>query len=127
MLVEATVQGTDVRERAVQARICTGDLFVAATKHGLGGVRHPPGAVVDCGDNVAYVGGSPLRGGTWRRGAHTGNEMGDRLVFFVAAAGDGGHGKGKDRARDRLIVECPEVFLAATAPSDDRDVQILDA
>ena len=68
-----------------------------------------------------------LRGVGRRRGPQVGDEVGDREVGLVADAGDDGHARGHDGARDGLLVERPQVFDAAAASRDDDHVDVVDA
>ena len=57
-----------------------------------------------------------------RRRAHVGDEVGDRDVGFVADRRDDRHRHARDRARDDLLVERPQILDRAAAAADDHDV-----
>jgi hypothetical protein len=71
---------------------------------------------------VAQVGHEQFRGGRRRRRAQVGGEVGDREIDFVADRGDDGDRAGADRARDRFVVERPQVFERAAAPREQEHV-----
>ena len=56
-----------------------------------------------------------LGGGRRRRRAHVGDEVGNRHVGFVADRRDDRHRRPRDRARDDLLVERPEILDRSAA------------
>ena len=65
-----------------------------------------------------------LRGVGRRGGADVGDEVRNREIDFVADRGNDRHGTRGDRARQRLVVERPEIFGRSAAASDDDDVDL---
>ncbi len=63
-----------------------------------------------------------LGGRRRRRRPQIGDEIGDRDVGFVADRRDDRHRRQRDRARDDLLVERPEILDRAAAAADDDDV-----
>ena len=61
-------------------------------------------------------------GRRWRWRARVGGEIRNREVGFMAYAADDRHGARANGARDRLIVECPQVFNASATTADDEHV-----
>src|SRR6266550_544963 len=61
------------------------------------------------------------RGGRRRR-SKVGDRVANSYVCFVADGRDHGNGTRCYSTRNSFVVECPEVFLSATASSDDHDV-----
>ena len=60
-----------------------------------------------------------------RRGRpHVGDLVRERRVGLVADRGDDGDRRSEDRARDRLLVEGPEVLDAAAAPARDHQLDL---
>lgn len=65
-----------------------------------------------------------LRRAGRRRRAHVGREIGDREIGLVADAADDRHVARRDRARERLVIERPQVLDRAAAAADDQHVDL---
>ena len=78
------------------------------------------------GDQVVANRDGALGRGRRRRRAQVGDEVRDREVGLVADRGDHRNAAGVDRARDRLLVERPQILQRAAAARDDDDVDVGD-
>ena len=68
---------------------------------------------------------SPPQRKAWERAVR--DEVGDGEIRFVADAGDHGNERRRNRARNDLFVECPQIFERAAAASEDQHVREFDA
>ena len=89
--------------------------------------RAPPRAGDRCRrsirpQNSSFARHDELRRRRRRRRAHVGHEVGDRHVGLVADRRDDRHRHARDRARDDLFVERPEILDRTAAAADDDDV-----
>ena len=84
--------------------------------------RAPMIEVRDAPRQLVAPGDDDLGGVRRRRGAHVGDEVGDRRVDLVPDAGDDRHRRGGDGAGDGLLVERPQILERAAAARDDHDV-----
>ena len=69
-----------------------------------------------------FRGDHHLRGSRGRRRANIRDEIGDREIRLVTDGGDDRYGAPDDGARNRLLVEGPQVLSRSTATPDDHDV-----
>ena len=74
------------------------------------------------GEPFLAVGHDDFGGGGRRRRAHVRGEIGDREIDLVADAADDRDRRGDDRARQRFVVEGPQILERAAAAGQDQHV-----
>src|SRR4051794_12095140 len=88
---------------------------------------HAPGHVINLRANLALRTDHDLGCRRWRWRAQIGHEVADGEIGLVADRGDRRDGAGRDGARDRFLVERPEIFERSSAAADEDDVVQLPA
>src|SRR5262249_15521065 len=73
---------------------------------------------------VLAIGGGELRCTGRRRCTHIGNEVGNREVRLMADTANHRDRTSRQRARDDLLVEGPEVFYGAATATQDQQIAL---
>jgi len=97
------------RRRAQQSRAGVQALFERLDP-ACPGARDPPAQRLGAAHQLAPVGRGERRRGGRRRRSLVGGEVGDGEVGLVTHAADHRNRRGRHRARDRLVVERPEIL-----------------
>ena len=95
-----------------------------ALRHGEVELLHEAlGRTGDALDGGEVIARDQLGGPAGRLGPDIGGKIAQREIDLVPDGGDDGHGAGRDRPHQRLLVESPQVLDAAAPAADDEQVE----
>ena len=99
-----------------------GQLIARGGRPGLQRQRHALAVRAKQGLHFFRIRHDQLGGFARRQGANVGNQIGQRDVDFMSHRRNDRNARSGDGPQDDLFVECPQIFQAAAAASDDEHV-----